>query len=164
MPNRYQAIILTNWRWFISTKNIYVNRPRWDTGRTLKSHMWFFANMTCTYLQFTSALWWIVFRLHRHGYGIGFPILVTQYMCLLIMNQPHCTWRAAQLNFHEDVNSWMMWPWRWICSLISVNSSPPSAAYMRQCLEPALVQIMACRLFGAKPLSKPMLGYCQLDP
>ena len=31
------------------------------------------------------------------------------------------------------------------------NSSPPSAAYM--------VQIMACRLFGAKPLSKPVLGY-----
>ena len=27
----------------------------------------------------------------------------------------------------------------------------------------ALVQIMACRLFGAKPLSKPMLGYCQLE-
>ena len=23
---------------------------------------------------------------------------------------------------------------------------------------------MACHLFGAKPLSKPMLGYCQLDP
>ena len=28
----------------------------------------------------------------------------------------------------------------------------------------ALVQIMACRLFGAKPLSKPKLGYYQLDP
>ena len=27
----------------------------------------------------------------------------------------------------------------------------------------ALVQIMACRLFGAKPLSKPMLDYCQLN-
>ena len=40
----------------------------------------------------------------------------------------------------------------------------PSAAYMRQRIGPALVQIMACRLFGAKPLSKPMLGYCQLDP
>ena len=25
-----------------------------------------------------------------------------------------------------------------------------------------LVQIMACRLFGAKPISKPILGYCQL--
>ena len=27
----------------------------------------------------------------------------------------------------------------------------------------ALIQIMACRLFGAKPLSKPKLGYCQLN-
>ena len=25
---------------------------------------------------------------------------------------------------------------------------------------PSLVQIMACRLVGAKPLSKPMLEYC----
>ena len=45
-----------------------------------------------------------------------------------------------------------------------INSSPPSAAYMRQWIGPALVQIMACRLFGDKPLSKPTLGYCQLDP
>ena len=45
-----------------------------------------------------------------------------------------------------------------------VNSSPPSAAYMRQSIGSALVQIMACRLFGAKSLSKPMLGYCQMDP
>ena len=28
----------------------------------------------------------------------------------------------------------------------------------------ALVQITACRLFGAKPLSKPMLSNCQLNP
>ena len=27
-----------------------------------------------------------------------------------------------------------------------------------------MVQIMACFLFSAKPLSKPMLPYCQLDP
>ena len=33
-----------------------------------------------------------------------------------------------------------------------LNSSPPSAAYMRQWMGSALVQIMACRLFGAKPL------------
>ena len=39
------------------------------------------------------------------------------------------------------------------------NSSPPGAAYMRQWIGSALVQIMACRLFGAKPLSNPMLGY-----
>ena len=47
---------------------------------------------------------------------------------------------------------------------ICVNSSPPSVAYMRQLIGPALVQIMASRLFGAKPLSKPMLEDCQLDP
>ena len=44
------------------------------------------------------------------------------------------------------------------------NSSPPSAAYMRQWIVSALVQIMACRLLGAKPLSKQMLAYRQLDP
>ena len=47
---------------------------------------------------------------------------------------------------------------------VIVNSSTPSATYKRQRIESALVQIMACRLYGAKPLSKPMLGYCQLDP
>ena len=44
------------------------------------------------------------------------------------------------------------------------DSSPPSAAYMCQWIGSALVQIMACRLFGVKPLSKPMGRYCQLDP
>ena len=44
------------------------------------------------------------------------------------------------------------------------NSSPPSAAYMRQLTGSALVQLMACRLFGAKPCSKPILCYCLLDP
>ena len=41
------------------------------------------------------------------------------------------------------------------------NSCLPSAAYMRHRIESAFVQIMACRLFGAKPLFKPMVGYCQ---
>ena len=45
-----------------------------------------------------------------------------------------------------------------------VNSSPISAAYMRQWIAPALLQIMDCRLFGAKPLSEPTLGYCQSNP
>ena len=46
------------------------------------------------------------------------------------------------------------------------NKSPPplrpprihSATYMRQWIRSALVQVMACRLFGTKPV----LGYCQL--
>ena len=54
-----------------------------------------------------------------------------------------------------------------------LNSSPTpptrtpshtSVAYMCQRIGSALVQIMACRLLSAKPLSKPVLGYCQLDP
>ena len=45
-----------------------------------------------------------------------------------------------------------------------INSSPPSAASMRQWIDWALLQIMAWRLFGTKQLSKPMLQYYQLDP
>ena len=45
-----------------------------------------------------------------------------------------------------------------------INSSLPSAAYLRRWAGSALVQIMACRLDGAKPLSELMLTYYQLDP
>ena len=38
-----------------------------------------------------------------------------------------------------------------------LNSSPPSAAYMRHWTGSAFVQVMACRLFGTKPLPEPML-------
>ena len=47
--------------------------------------------------------------------------------------------------------------------MVGINESPPNAAYMCQWIGSALVQIMVCRLFGTKPLSKPMLGYCPLD-
>ena len=40
----------------------------------------------------------------------------------------------------------------------------PNDAYMHRWTRPSLVQVMACRLFGTKPLPKPMLTYCQLDP
>ena len=44
------------------------------------------------------------------------------------------------------------------------HPSPYSAAYMRQWIRSALVQIMPCDLIGANSLSKPMLVYCQLNP
>ena len=47
---------------------------------------------------------------------------------------------------------------------VAINSFPPSAAYMRKWIGSALVHTMAYRLFGAKPLSEPMLDYCQMDP
>ena len=46
----------------------------------------------------------------------------------------------------------------------TINSSPHSAEHMCQWIRSALVQIMACCLFGTKPLSKPMLGYCRMEP
>ena len=51
-----------------------------------------------------------------------------------------------------------------ILSTTKVNSSPPNGAFMRQWTGSALVQVMTCRLFGAKPLPQPILPYCQLDP
>ena len=39
----------------------------------------------------------------------------------------------------------------------TVNSLRPSDAYMRHLTNPSLVQIMACRLTGAKALSEPMV-------
>ena len=35
---------------------------------------------------------------------------------------------------------------------------------LRDAFMPSLVQIMACPLFGAKPLSVPMIPYCPIDP
>ena len=43
------------------------------------------------------------------------------------------------------------------------NSLTGSDAYMCQYYIPTMVQIMACRLIGAKPSSEPMLPYCRLD-
>ena len=37
----------------------------------------------------------------------------------------------------------------------------PSDAYVRQYNIPTLLQMMVCRPFGAKPLSEPVLPYCQ---
>ena len=66
------------------------------------------------------------------------------------------------MNFLCYQNTDYPYGWDMGCPLW-VNSSPPSAEYMHQCLGSAMVQIVACRLFDAKTLSKPMPGYFQLD-
>ena len=45
-----------------------------------------------------------------------------------------------------------------------INLFPSSTAYMRRWTGSASVQIMACRLDGTIPLSKPMLTYCLIEP
>ena len=61
--------------------------------------------------------------------------------------------------------NWVEYPaqpsvWFYKCNLVvslrnkTLNSSPRNDAYMRQWIGSALVQIIACRLFGAKPLKR----------
>ena len=70
--------------------------------------------------------------------------------------------RFSFKNIHIKTSSAKWWPY---CLGLNVLTPPsPNATYMRQWIGPALVHILACRLFGSKPLSKPMVGYCQLNP
>ena len=66
-------------------------------------------------------------------------------------------------------SKWLLWCLVGMCQvscfyhkvhIFSVICWTASAAYMRQWIGSTLLQIMACLLFGAKPLSKPMAGYC----
>ena len=78
-------------------------------------------------------------------------------------NQKHRIWSCNESRVMQPTTPS---PWRrgrsWLQFNVQENSYIKyllSATYMRQWIGSALVQIMACRLFGAKPLSKPMLGY-----
>ena len=73
----------------------------------------------------------------------------------------HISWDIWHKNYsvkHRDALS--IHSPHTLCLLIS----PWCCVYMPQWTGSTLVQIMACRLFGAKPLSKLMLGYCRLHP
>ena len=45
-----------------------------------------------------------------------------------------------------------------------VHSLRPSNTYLHLWTKPQLIQIMACHLVHTKPLSEPILVYCQLVP
>ena len=75
---------------------------------------------------------------------------------------------TPQLTFHHHAN-WQQGDVRLSSTFIkdatldSVNwLFLPGVAYMRQWKVSSLVQIMACRLFGAKPLSKQIIVNCAL--
>ena len=52
----------------------------------------------------------------------------------------------------------------WNCCILCFSSLRPSEAHTHHLNISTLLQIMAFRLFGAKPLSETMRPYCQLDP
>ena len=100
-------------------------------------------------------------------------LIVRKYFMKMIANLCIRDWRYR----YKMLLTKSFWQntWLWLVGTLSLDNhgqtwpfsfsnsgprpSPPSAAYMRQWFMWALVRIMAWRLFGAKPLSKPMLGY-----
>ena len=85
------------------------------------------------------------------------------YICRLISPQNGC--RIIHQIYIVHINSYQFFNLVYLAAsfTVTLNLSPPSAAYMRQWIMSTLVHIMACCLYSAKPLSKPMLGYCQLN-
>ena len=67
--------------------------------------------------------------------------------------QPHSHSDFFSLSYHHSVSRKIhtdVCVYREsVCLYVNSISSPPSAAYMRQWIESALIQIMTCRLFGA---------------
>ena len=73
------------------------------------------------------------------------------------VNSPH-KWPVTRKKFPFDEVIMSTW----LTPHMPTPHPNPSAACMRQWTESALVKVKACRLFGAKPLSEPMLPYCHL--
>ena len=75
-------------------------------------------------------------------------------------------------DMHDDMcpGNWQFsahCPWcLWNSSCISwqIDSSPPRAIYMRLWTGSALIQVMAFRMFRAKPLPDPIMPCYQFDP
>ena len=93
--------------------------------------------------------------------GHDLPRMTLKGFCLRLPVQPV----MEILSYYITVLFWaMIIAWRDFSHNVFYQLITPSAAYMRQWIVSALVQIMACGLYGAKPLSEPMLDYYQLDP
>ena len=73
--------------------------------------------------------------------------------------------RKCFLRFHFSIlMANIPWAWyHWIMGPATDIEWVVLTHWGRQYCRPSLLQIIACRLFGAKPLSEPMLPYSQLD-
>ena len=85
-------------------------------------------------------------------YTRGFTVFILQ-------SQYHCCWWPDDLRIQGFCNYGIELVWNSPASISwGFNSSPPSAAYMRQWSGSAFFQIMAYHLFGTRPLPKPKWG------
>ena len=104
-------------------------------------------------------MWPSFVNLHSPGCNILCNIACSFYSFITLTTSTDSAVRLAHLSGYQ------------VCFKVNgqshdfpFNSSPPSAAYMRQWTVSILVQVMACRLFGAKPLPQPILAFLSIGP
>ena len=92
----------------------------------------------------------------KHKREVDMLMHIWTYPCFNII--------AAQNLYKTQIIFWYFETLRYLKKCQESQLISPRCAYMCQWIRSALVQIMTCRLFGAKPLSKATPGYCQLVP
>ena len=86
----------------------------------------------------------------------GCCMIILMSVISYMLHRPQLRGNPHQVRFQQLQQHWAVRP--------SIHSLRPSDAYTRHQPRPSFVQRMAWRLFGAKPLSEPMMPYCQLNP
>ena len=103
--------------------------------------------------------WWLgSVQATNHYLNQRWLVSLTTHICVTRPQRVNSLWPSDAIWHHEisviNIGSGNR------LVLEDINSLRPSDAKMRQQSKSSLVQIMACRLIGAKPLSEPVLEYC----
>ena len=139
-------------------------------------------HMNCWKIEFMKWVWKLLFWNYSHFSQVPISwlklkktICLYGYLIILYLGRLTGRWTEREIEPKQMSTTFQITPHIFnmmgdlkqrepLANIWNLNSSPPIVTYMRQWIRSALLQIMACHLFGAKPLSEPMLGYCQLDP
>ena len=117
------------------------------------------------------AVWFVLMMRDRHLISnthiyhritLLFPLGKRRYHKNLVDKLTKCSETILGVRKYSILNVSHMSHWASLAK--TINVSPPYVAYMRQWTGSTLLQLTACRLFGAKPLPEPMVTFNQLDP
>ena len=93
------------------------------------------------------------------------------YKIVAILSRPQCVTVNVQYipRVMHQAKTWTNFKYRqyrspWHAPECNFNWFRNRGAYMRHQTRPSLLQIMACRMLCTKPLSEPILDFCQLGP
>ena len=94
-------------------------------------------------------------------------LMIVMVMTMSLSKNVHVNRYEFPMFYGYGYSAWLLFEIKWRPRIDngkrSNNSMRSSEAYIRRQPKPSLVQIMPCRLVGAKALSEPMLPHCQLD-